>query len=375
MRKLIWGILIIVASMGLAEGQSIGIHMTDADLVAAGDIVEKHADEKFTYYSMNNVEMIHGQGEAPLFQVVSFRELCFHVHITSGTRSVLFLRELKGNITGLDNSIPTYAALATDMSVIPLDPSYENVLLGLLRQYSQALSGTAAQRAAVAAEMFQTAVEENIEPLLYSASYDVVATPGAKERLTPFDGVMALNRFQATSSFSRTKHRLLYALGELKPQGLIPALDNLVWSSEGQFYLDTIAAIYTHLKDKEAPIRLIADFDKLDELCEKNVIHVLGRLGAGAGVPAIRSLFEKHLQFRWASIVDALLADRSEQAVEALGIVASTPILDASFLALEALAQINTQASRSKIETVSNSDAINKTIRNKAAALLAVISR
>jgi len=203
----------------------------------------------------------------------------------------------------------------------------------------------------------------------------VIATPGAMDLLTSFDANMALNRFQASSTFSRVKQRLLYVMGEMKPAGLPVALESLTRSKGGRFYLDTIAAIYTQLNDNSTPGRLISDFKSLDEVSRTNVIFVLGRLGQGAGVQAVDSLLDDYLNDYYGQIVDTLLAGRSEAAVHSLGRIAQNRSQDAAFLALQALTMINTPAARYQIESVSTSKTVNKSIRNKAAALLSMISK
>ena len=132
------------------------------------------------------------------------------------------------------------------------------------------------------------------------------------------DGRIALERLAAVGTFDPSKDRLLHVLAELKPQGLPSVLDGLIRSAEGLYYRETVAAVYTRINDPSTPGRLLEGFDRLEPTIRENVIHVLGRLGKGRGVTALEILLGEHARFHGDAIIEALVVDRSSEAVEAL---------------------------------------------------------
>lgn len=366
---------LLAAACPNAAAQSMGFLMEEASLVVAGEVAAEPSAERFSIYSLGGIEVVKGALENPNFKIALFRDLCYPVHLEAGERTLVFLKRLEGDVAGLEGSGPFYVIMAGELGTVELEGDEEPVIMTAARRIAAASGAELDARAAVMADIFRSALETGIEPLIHGAAFDVIATPGAVERLGSYEASLALARFQSAGDYSREKRRLLYVLGELAPPGLSATLETFIRTEAGQYYRDEIAAVFAHMGDAALPRRLIEGFEDLDLTGRENVIYVLGRLGRGAGVPALEELVDGHLGDLYQEITDALIADRTEAAVIALAEIARGSHLKAALCALKALARINTKPARLELEAISDWEIGREEVRRTAAALLAGLSR
>lgn len=366
---------LVAAACPPAKAQSMGYLMEEASMVVAGEVAAEPSCERFSIYSLGGIEVVKGELESPDFRIALFRDLCYPVHLEAGKRTLMFLKRLEGDVAGLEGSGPFYVIMAGELGTVKLAGDEEPVIMTAARRIAAASAAGPEERALVMAEIFRSALETGIEPLIHGAAFDVIATPGAVERLGSYEAALALARFQYAGDYSREKRRLLYVLGELKPPGLSGTLEAFIRTKAGQYYRDEIAAVFAHMGDPALPERLITGFEDLDLTGRENVIYVLGRLGGGAGVPALEHLVEGHLGDLYLKITDALVADRTEAAVVALAEIARGSHLKAALSALKAMARINTKSARLELEAISDWEIGREEVRRTAAALLVGLSR
>jgi hypothetical protein len=77
-----------------------------------------------------------------------------------------------------------------------------------------------------------------------------------------------------------------------------------------------------------------------------------------------------HLGEHFASIIDALKADRTDVAIDVLAEIACTARIEAALLAVEALARINTARARYQLAQAALSESASDRVKEKAAELL-----
>ena len=82
-----------------------------------------------------------------------------------------------------------------------------------------------------------------------------------------------------------------------------------------------------------------------------------------------------YLDIHHTAIIDALAADRTEGAVQALSNIVQGSRSSATLMALAALARINSGAARAQLEYIAQAESLDETIRNQATALLAGLLR
>lgn len=361
--RYIVGMIFIVAAAFPAQGQSLRLLLEEADLVVAGELSAGETGERFESFSMPAAVLLKGAAE-PGFRVLRFTDLCCQAQHCHGDRKVLFLKRLPVEIGGIRLEKPTYTVFSGELGHITYEVEQETFLLDAV---GDLLAAAGEDRALVTARVFNEALEEEFEPLVYALAHDVVATPGA---LALLDSEAVLGKFDALDRGSRSRARLLLLLGELAPEGLASRVEALARSPEGKTLLDPCAAILGRLGDLDTPRRLAEGFEG-----DPQVLYVLGRLGHGKGLEALESLMEEHLDRLHPAFIDALLADRTEAAVRLLGRAAEHKNLDAALSALNALARINTRAARDELKRISALDEIHRTVGIRAAVLLNGLSR
>ena len=371
-------LLFVMCATARVEAQSFGFLMGKADLVVAGEVVKEGGEGRFDFYSLTGVEVIRGELEDPNFVVVAFRDLSCRVRLIPGTRTLMFLKRLEGEVAGLDASCPAYVVYASELGAVEMPIAYEGTVLGAARRYAAAQAMGPGEKAAEIAGIFRTAVEADSEPLLYSAAYDALATPGVLDRIGSYETGLALDRFlasEAPSAPSRLRWRLMLFLAEVSPPDYQQVIESVVRSGEGRFYLDQAAAILSRIGDPESSQRLVLGFSDLDLVVRENVIHVLGHLGNGTGIQALMSVMWDHMASNHGLVVNALYADRSDKAVEALSQIVKKAGCFPGMSALEALAGINTFAARASLRELSGLDGIAPSLKERASELMAELTQ
>ncbi|MFH2000084.1 MAG: HEAT repeat domain-containing protein [Planctomycetota bacterium] len=374
MKNFIAGILVCF-STAVAEAQSIGFLMHDADLVVAGETVAHGQSGRVDLYSLNGCEVIKGVLDQADFKIACFCDVCCHVHLHSGMGSLMFLRRLTGNISGVNMTAPMYTILNGELGHINYEAEEENAVLDIARRYASIPDDASANdRAEAVADIFKASLRLDSEPLLYSAAYDVVATPGALDRLSASDETLALEKFRSTGASSRLRGRMLLLLGETAPAGFIPLLEDVVRSQEGRFYLEPSAAILGAIGDAGSGFRLINGFSGLGEIEQSNIIYVLGHMGNGKGLSALETLLEDFAEPLCLDMVDALVADRTDTAVNLLTEMSGHSNSEVAMRALIALGRINTTHARNVLRDIAGSSDMDEAVVEKAAEILGTLS-
>jgi len=370
-KKIIAGILVCI-SAATAQAQSIGFLMHDADLVVAGETVSHGNSGRVDLYSLNRYEVIKGSLEQADFRIGCFCDVCCHVHLHSGKGSLLFLRRLESDIDGISLNTPLYTVLHGELGSINYEIEEESTILDLARRYAAIPDDAqAGSKAEAMAEIFKAALRSDSEPLLYSAAYDLIATPGALDQLDAMDESMAIQRFQASGPSSRLRGRMLLVLGEAEPLGFIPLLEEMVRSPTGRFYLEPSAAILGTLGDPGTGYRLVSGFSNLGEIEQGNILYVLGRLGSGKGIAALETLLDDYAEPYCNELVDALIADRSDAAVNVLSQMAGHAEDEVALPALSALGRINSTSARQALQGIASASGdLDETTVNRAARIL-----
>ncbi|MHC4944809.1 MAG: hypothetical protein ACYTG7_17480 [Planctomycetota bacterium] len=377
MKHFIIAIVVLLFAGAGAQAQSLAMLVDEADLILCGEMVERKCTGRYHLFSVDEVRLIKGVPAGGDFRVCLFTDRCCHKQLEDGARNLLFLKLLAGDVAGLNEDCPIYTVHFGELGNIPYGHEHEDALLDALEGYLDAEDLVDPdERAEAVAAIYQGALRSGFEPLLYGATMDVIATPAALAHIKPEDESLVLARFQAAKPASRLRHQLLLLLGDLTPPGFLAELVCLVRTSEGRYFLDPSAAMLAALGDDTTPGRLIRGFEELPELGRENVIYVLGRMKSGKAAEALETLVGEYVDDHSEALIDALLADRSDTAAGLLAFMAlECADLDAALCALEALARIKTEAACAGLETISSSEGIDDTVQERAAALLATLSR
>ncbi len=377
MKRGILTILVLLLGTLPAFGNSIGLHLKEADLVLAGTLHKEQArDSHFDIYSVSGVEVIRGELPADDFRIVYPKTLDYHVTLEDGKRTLLFLREVDTDI-GLEFIGTLYIAFAADLGAVTLKGDEGDLLVEATRAQAALVSAAPAQKAVVLAGLLRTALEPGRPRFLQSVAIDAIRTPGAVARLDSADRSRLLSRYRDSLPCSELKRCLLDALGEARPEGLTEELVKTVRSFEGGYHRDQIAAILAGTDCDNAIGSLVGGFEEIEaEAVRDNVLYVLGKMGRGRGVPAIRSVMNLRLRGVQKAAVEALFADRTSAAVVALGEIASGKWESRDVeAAISRLASINTREARSTLMRISANDRLRVSAREKAAVLLGRLSK
>jgi len=210
-----------------------------------------------------------------------------------------------------------------------------------------------------------------------SVLIDAVRTPGALGRLDALDRTRLLERFREAAPFSTVKLRLLDALAEARSAGLKAALVEMVRGPEGEYHRDQIAAILAGGGAASAAADLVAGFGTIEnEAVRANILYVLGRMGRGCGVGAIRSVMNLRLEGVQKEAIAALYADGSREAVEALGEIAAGPWGEEDVLgAVDRIAAIGSETARAVLLELKDNRRLRESVRKKAAEFQSRLSR
>jgi hypothetical protein len=377
MKRGILTILVLLLGTLPAFGNSIGLNLKEADLVLAGTLHKEQAGEShFDLYSVFGVEVFRGELPAEDFRIVYPRTLDFHVALEDGKRTLLFLREVDTDI-GLEFTGTLYFAFAAELGAVTLEGEEGNLLVEATRAQAALVDAAPARKAVVLAGLLRRALEPGRPRFLQSVAIDAIRTPGAFDRLDSGDRSRLLSRYRESVPCSELKRCLLDTLGEARPEGLTEELVKTVRSVEGGYHRDQIAAILAGTDCENAIGCLVGGFEKVEvEAVRANVLYVLGRMGRGRGVPAIRSVMNLRLRGVQKAAVEALFADRTSAAVAALGEIASGNWKSEDVeAAISRLASINTRDARSNLSRISADGRLRVSARKKAAELLDRLSR
>lgn len=368
-KRFVLPVLFLLAAT-TAAASSIGFNLEGADLVVAGTLKEDGpANDRFEFHRIDGIDLIHGDAPEGPVRVLCPRDLCYHVHVAADEPTLLFLRRMEirspeGNLEG-----PFYMALASPMSAVPLVGDEGNLILEAVR--AQAAAGSdPARRAAAVARVLSTGLEPHRSTLLQSALIDSVRTPGALDGLDSLDRTRLLQRFRDVRPGSDLQHSLLGALGCVKPDGLTDELIRMVRGAAGIFHREQIAAILAAVGDETVPFALAEGFTDLNAQSRANVLRVLGSMGRGKGVAAIRSVMWCRKESVLGQAAQALFTDRSKGAVDALGEIVRKGGKTEALSAVAALASINTEDSRSVLYAVRRDKTLDVEVRRSAAQFL-----
>jgi hypothetical protein len=387
-------LLILAAALlcaSMASGSSFGFNLRDADLVVAGFLYEERSfDDHLKFYRLDSPEVVAGELPPGAFGIVRPCHICYHADLADGDRMLLFLRKVEGHLSGHFPG-PIYMALAADLAAVPLVGEEGGLIMQAARTQVEIMGADAGVRARAMSDILAGALEPGRPLLLQSALVDAIRTPGAIERLDELDKARMLEQFRRAAPHRALKRCLLDGLGRARPEGLSAELVDAVRGPAGAFHRDQIAAILADVGGETVPGELIRDFEKLDRSRRDNVLYVLGHLGKGKGVDAICSVAGlrvaglgaagqqdacSRLEGVQTAAVDALFADRSPEAVEALGELAAGAwsARDAA-AAVVRLGRINSARARALLSGVRDNVDLDPGVRQKAAEFLNRLSR
>lgn len=391
MKKTILTLAAALLCTSMAGGSSFGFNLRDADLVVAGVLfAERSCDGHMHLFRLDSPEVVAGELPPGAFGIVRPCHICYHTDLADGERTLLFLRKVEGEL-GENFSGPIYMALATDLAAVPLQGDEGALIMQAARTQAEIMSADPETRARALSEILSGALEPGRPLLLQSALVDAIRTPGAIERLDGLDKARMLEQFRRAAPHRALKRCLLDGLGRARPDGLAAELVDAVRGPAGAFHRDQIAAILADIGADTVPGDLICDFENLSRDQRDNVLHVLGHMGKGKGVAAIcsvaglqetglqeagRRLAVSRLEGVQTAAVEALFADRSQEAVEALGQLAAGAwnIRDAA-AAVSRLGCINSELARAMLTGIRDDVELDPGIRQKAAEFLNRLSR
>ncbi len=371
MKRGILSIAFGLLAVAIANGNSIGFHLTEADLVVAGTLHKEKADKAgFDLYRIDGPEVIRGELPEGSFGILFANHICYHVHLEDHGRMLLFLRRMDGN-TGVSYSGPLYMAMASPLSALCLCGDEGELLLEAARLQASVLDAKPGQRAEVMAGLVRAALKPGMPRILRSTLIDAVRTGGSLALLDTLDRSRLLVRFRETEPNNELQHCLLDALGTVRPAGLDEELISTVRGPSGSFHRDQIAAILAGSKEEGVAAALIDDFEKIDEATRANVLYVLGNMGRGKGVDTIRQVMWTKLKGVQEAAAAALTADRTTKAIGALGELALDPYdAKGGTAAVRGLARINTRESRKILDQVRKAGHLPIAVRRSAAECL-----
>jgi|GEM_PF-2130075 len=368
-------VIVCLAFLAAAvEGRSIGLHLEQADLVAAGQVVAagRSSEGHFEFFRFEPEEILKGERPEGIMWVVEPNHICCHQHLVNGARMLLFLRRMDEAPAGLPRSGTAYLALAIPPGVVELTGEEGVLFLEAVRRQVGLANAVGIDRARSFAPMLRAALEPGRPQLLRSLLVDAACIPGVWQRLDQLDRAKLLERFREARPYSELKLNLLFALGEARPKGMTAELVRTVRCVEGNFYRTQIARILAARGEIGATAALIDGLQELDAQQRANVFYVLGGLGNGKGVPAIGSVMWSGAlaEQRWA--VEALSIDRSPAAVELLGeLLHGTEHAAVVDAVLQKLGAINTLQTRSiLLEVTAQNSSFSKTAISRATKLL-----
>ena len=252
------------------------------------------------------------------------------------------------------------------MSVLSLAGRGGEAILAAARGLAAVEKAGPSERAAAVAAILETALEPGHPLLLQSALFDALRTPGAMERLDGLDADRMLQRFHGATPGSDLQLRLLDAFGTVRPAGLGEELLSLVRGPGGAWHREQVAALLASLNDGTVAGALVRDFRGLAPEARANVLHVLGCMGQGRGVEAIREALDLRCSGTAAAAVRALFLDRSPAAAGLLGEIAAGRDRQAALAAVAALARIGSEASRAWIDRLAGDPRVDPAVRAEA---------
>ncbi len=380
MGKRVFTLLLAFAALFVLAGRtasanSIGFLLEEADLAVAGALQKTDGgNDDFDIYRADVFETIRGTPPEGALRILFAKRICYHVHLHENVPVLLFLRRMDGKM-GLDRPGPYYMAFAAGMSVVELEGEEGDLILEAARLQAGLDKAEAARKAAVVARVLRTALEPGRPRLLRSAVIDAVRTPGALDKIDALDRSRMLDRYRESTPWSDLRNHLLDGVGEARPDGLAAELVREVRGPCGHFHREQIAALLAAVGGETAPDELVVDFSGLDRAARGNVLYVLGCMGGGRGVAAIRSVADIHLEGVTLDAVQALKIDRSPDAVAALGEIAVTAEEKSAISALQGIASINTAQARSILEDIRERADVRPSVKRKATGLLNHLSR
>lgn len=371
MKRGILSITFGLLAVAMASGNSIGFHLTEADLVVAGTLHKEEADSNgFDLYRLDGPEVVRGELPEGSFGILFANHVCYHVHLEDHGRMLLFLRRMDSN-PGVSYSGPLYMAMASPLSALCLCGDEGDFLLDAARLQASVLDAEPERQAEVMAGLVRAALGPGMPRFLRSTLVDAVRTRGSLALLDNLDRARLLGRFRETAPNSELQRCLLDALGAVRPAGLEEELISTVRGPSGSFHRDQIAAILAGSKEEGVTAALIADFEKIDEATRANVLYVLGNMGRARGVDTIREVMWTKLKGVQEAAAAALTADRTTKAIGALGELA-LGAYDArgGTAAVLGLARINTRESRKILDQVRKAGHLQIAVRRSAAECL-----
>jgi len=376
MKRGILSIAFGLLAMGIASGNSIGFHLTEADLVVAGTLHMERADKGgFDLYRIDGPEAIRGELPEGSFGILFANHVCYHVHLEDHGRMLLFLRRMDGDM-GVPYSGPLYMAMASPLSALCLCGDEGELLLEAARLQASVLDAAPERRAEVMARLVRSALDPGMPRLLRSTLTDAVRTDGSLALLDGLDSARLLELFRQSDPNSELQRCVLDALGAVRPAGLEAELVSTVRGPSGSFHRDQIAAILAGSGEENVEAALIADFEKIGEATRANVLYVLGNMGRGRGVETIRQVMWTKLKGVQEAAAAALTADRTSRAIGALGELALDSYdAKGGTAAVMGLARINTRESRKILGQIRKAGHLQIAVRRTAAECLERLSK
>ncbi len=375
MKQIVVLTFVLMLAGSAASANSIGFNLEGADLVVAGTVTgDGQESDRYAFHRVAGIELIKGTLPEGAVRLVCPRNICYHVHVAANQPTLLFLKRMDAAAVGGERGGSVYIALASPMSAVPLEGDEGDLILETVRAQAAAGSDPVKRADAVALGLF-AGLEPNRSTLLHSALVDAVRTPGAFDRLDALDRSRLLHRYRDTRPGTLLQQTLLDALGCVQPDGMTDELIRTVRGPAGGFHREQIAAILAATGDESTPRTLVDDFAGLGKASRSNVLHVLGSMGRGRGVAAIRSVMWCRKEGVLDQAIRSLILDRTQGAVDGLADVIRSGERTQALSAVAALASINTELSRKVLNDVRRDESLDMELRRNAALFLSSLTR